>query len=371
MKILILINGLRMGGAERMACFLSGEWVQAGHAVTIATLDGSHVPYFPLDPRVGLSHLGVSGPSLNICELVKNFCRRIGSVRLSIEATGSDVVIGFGGACLALASLAALGMSVCTIAYEQTDPLITEQKMGWLKRIVHRAALRLADAIVVQSSAAREVLPPTLRRRVHVIPNPIRPVTARATPAIPGSDGRFRLVSVGRLDAVKGFDVLLRAWGGIHAKLPNWILIIHGEGEERQALQSIIDKERLNGRAFLPGATREVEQRLAEANLFVLSSRTEGFPNALCEAMAVGLPVVSTDCRHGPSEIVTPGRDGLLVPVGDAVALGEAIFDLARDPARLAEMGEVANVIAQRFEKGGVMQMWDKLLRTLRRHQVH
>lgn len=363
MNLAILINGLQMGGAERMASFLAGEWASAGHQVTLLTLDGPHTPYFPLDPRIRLIHLGVSGPSASLMAATRNFGRRLAAIRRLTR--GQDVVIGFGGACLALSALATTGRSGKSIAYEQTDPLFTERAMGRIKRAVHRLALRLADAVVVQSAAAREALAPALWPRTHIIANPVRPVGAHATPAQPDADGRRRLVAVGRLDAVKGFDTLLHAWAGIQARLPDWQLVIYGEGVERPRLQRIIADEGLQERAFLAGATDQVESCLSRAHLFVLASRTEGFPNALCEAMAVGLPVVATDCRCGPADIVTPGRDGLLVPVDDCQAMGQAILSLASDPQRLAAMGQAASEVAQRFAKPVVMARWDALFAAL------
>lgn len=365
MRILILIDGLQMGGAERMACFLAGEWAGAGHTVAILTLDGPHRPYFELDDRVRLQHLGVSGPSKNLIEVSTNFWRRMTGVRGFVKAGGYEVVIGFGAACLALASLSVLGLAARSIAYEQTDPLFTERAMGRLKSAIHRVAMRYADAVVVQSNAARDVLEAKLWGRTNVVPNPVRPAEARATPGMPGADGRFKAVALGRLNSVKGYDVLLRAWARIHAALPDWILVIHGEGDERARLEQIIADEGLQDRAFLPGSTSQADRSLAEANLFVLTSRTEGFPNSLCEAMAVGLPVVATDCRCGPADIVTPGRDGLLVPVDDAVAIGDAILSLASDPQRLTAMGSEARAISRRFDNGTVLRMWDAVLARL------
>ncbi|MBS1188456.1 MAG: glycosyltransferase [Rhodocyclaceae bacterium] len=362
MNILILIGGLQMGGGERMACFLAGRWAEAGHAVSILTLDGPHRPYFELDRRVSLHHLGVSGPSRGFWEMLVYFRHRIGKVRRFIQSADCDVVIGFGSPCMALAPLAVAGLRAKAISREQSDPLFTEREMGKLKRTIHRLALRRADAIVVQSDAARAVLGAGQRRRTSVIPNPIRPVTSRAAPGVPGADGRYKMVALGRLDPVKGYEMLLRAWARIHSRLPQWVLVIHGEGAERDHLESIIAEAGLAGRAFLPGSTDEAEARLAEAHLFVLTSRNEGFPNSLCEAMAVGLPVVATDCRCGPADIVRPGQDGLLVPVDDIAAIADALLSLASDPERRTAMGAEAREGAARFETGKILAMWDAVL---------
>ena len=133
----------------------------------------------------------------------------------------------------------------------------------------------------------------------------------------------------------------------------------------RSELTALGNSLGLQGRAELPGLTGNVPEALSNAGLFVLSSRYEGFPNALLEAMGCGLPVVSFDCRSGPSEIINDGVDGLLVAPENEEALADVMLSLIRDPKRRVRLGAAAAISAERFDEDKVMDMWESLLRRI------
>jgi glycosyltransferase involved in cell wall biosynthesis len=148
----------------------------------------------------------------------------------------------------------------------------------------------------------------------------------------------MRIVAMGRLVDQKDFHTLIRAFNELAEDLPRTMLDIYGEGPQRAALEKLIDDSRYSGRIHLMGYTPNPLKALSEADLFVLSSKHEGFGNVIVEALGCGVPVVSTDCPHGPAEILENGTFGSLVPVGDPIGLAEAIrSELARrrDPALL------------------------------------
>jgi glycosyltransferase involved in cell wall biosynthesis len=145
--------------------------------------------------------------------------------------------------------------------------------------------------------------------------------------------------------------------------------VILGEGPEREALDARVARHGLGGRILLPGPVAEPGAVLARSALFVLASDYEGFPNALCEAMAHGLAVVATDCPVGPREIVRDGVDGLLVPTGDQAALAAALGPLMGDAETRQRLGRAAAAITDRFASGVIVDRWDSVLRdVVRRH---
>ena len=140
------------------------------------------------------------------------------------------------------------------------------------------------------------------------------------------------ILAIGRLSGEKGVDTLLRAFALVSGKFPGWRVVIAGEGVERSNLMELREKLHLGTRVEFIGQVRDVEPLLASASLFVHASRREGFPNALLEAMAMGTPVICTDCRSGPSEIVQDRVNGRLIAVDDVRALSEAMAELIETP---------------------------------------
>jgi glycosyltransferase involved in cell wall biosynthesis len=173
-------------------------------------------------------------------------------------------------------------------------------------------------------------------------------------------------MGLGRLTPEKGFDLLIEAFARIAPAWPMARLVIWGEGDERARLEAIRARLDLVDRVELPGATRSPERELRSATIFVLSSRLEGLPMVLLEAMAVGRPVVACDCDYGPRDIIRPGVDGLLVPPEDVPALAEAIDGLLRDDERRGTLGRRAVEVRERFAIEAISDRWDALFQEAR-----
>jgi glycosyltransferase involved in cell wall biosynthesis len=189
--------------------------------------------------------------------------------------------------------------------------------------------------------------------RLERVPNGIPPV------AEPGSTPAAKsVIAAGRFARQKGFDLLVEAWAAVHAKHPDWRLTIFGNGPDREPLLARSAELGLGDSIRMPGITRELDKELAAASIYVLSSRFEGLPMVLLEAMTTGLPAVAFDCPTGPREVIEDGVNGLLVPPEDVDALSAALCELIEDPERLSAMGAGALKSSAPFTMPEVSAHW-------------
>jgi len=255
--------------------------------------------------------------------------------------------------------LASIGLGFRVVMAERTDPAMAP--IGRLWKTLRNWSYRLADTVVFQTHAATRSLGHGLRRRVQVIPNPVQlPDLAQRTVKV-GSSRRL-LLAVGRLAPEKGLDLLLEAFARLQRRFDTWDLTILGDGPIRGELEAAVSRHGLEGRVSLPGAISDVARYYHAADLFVLPSRYEGFPNALCEAMSWGLPVIAADCHSGPREITRDGLDGRLVPPDDVAALAGAMEELISDEAERQRLGRAARDGIRRYDLALVLDAWDTVL---------
>lgn len=363
MKIALVISTMGAGGAERIVSVVSRAWAEAGREVCVITLDNrGKGSFYPLHPEVRLLDAGAAAPVAGPAGKVLNNFARISALRRRLKEEKPAVVIAFMDQTNVTAQLAAAGLGVPVIVTEHIDPLRWSPGKPW--ELLRRLLYPRAAALVCVSRGVLEGFPPALRRNAHVIYNPVSGPPPGAAPAR-GRGPRRTLLSVGRLTAQKGFDLLLEAFSSVAAAHPDWDLEIWGEGPDRAALERRAAAPDLAGRVRLPGLTSDVYGKMLAADVFVLSSRFEGFGIVICEAMDCGLPVVSFDCPKGPSEIITDGQDGLLAPAGDVAALAARIAGLMEDPARRAALGGAAARAALAYRPEAVLAEWEKLFSRL------
>ncbi len=195
------------------------------------------------------------------------------------------------------------------------------------------------------------------RTRVQQIPNPV----PLADPPAADPDVKI-VVAAGRLNLQKGFDLLVPAFAAVARRHPEWRLRIYGSGPERARLQAQIDALGAGDQIALRGRSERLVEAMAEASIFALSSRWEGFPMVLLEAIAIGLPVVSFDCPTGPRDIVGDGHGGVLVPPEDVDALAAALDALIADPPRRRVLSDAARRRARDFDVAAVAPRLEALL---------
>jgi glycosyltransferase involved in cell wall biosynthesis len=360
MKLMLLVSSMGQGGAERVASTLVNAWRQRGDNVTlVATFSGHRECAYELSEGVRFLHLSClvertgRGPAALL--------ERYGTLRTLIRAEAPDVVVSFLTNVNIAAIVASFGLRIPVIACEHNNPATDGRAMHW--RLLARLIYPHASAVTLLTDSAAHSFATTLPRktRLTVMPNPIPelpPGISRTTHA----SGRKRLLAAGRLCPQKQFDVLIESFAASAGQFHDWDLWIWGEGPDRASLEAAVAERGLQDRVKLPGRTNALWMEMQEADAFALSSRFEGLPMAMMEAMALGLPVVAFDCPSGPRELLRDGRDGLLVPFGDASAFAAALRSLMSDRALRQALGLAgAASVKERYSLRSALLRWDAL----------
>jgi glycosyltransferase involved in cell wall biosynthesis len=341
-----------LAGAERMTATIANALAEQGYAVTILSLwDPSSC--FALHPAIRHEALFTVRPSFK-----RGYMATVAGIRRHLKANRIDVLVQVDTMLSLFALPAALGLGVRHIAWEHChfDEDLGRRARQWARRL----AARYCTDIVVLTERDRkrwlEALTP--RGSVVCIPNPL----PFALPAQPAPRTSKTVLAVGRLVHAKGFDVLLNAWALVVQRIPDWKLMIVGEGQERSALEALRDQLGLRTNVALPGAFSDITKAYAQASIFCLSSRYEGFGLVLIEAMAFGLPIVSTACETGPRELLEDKRDAVMVAINDHQALAHALLGLIADYSEADKLARTASRKAKGFSKRRIVGEWESLL---------
>ena len=338
---------------------MANYWAESGCDVTIVTFDDDRsVPAYELHPAVTRRALSQVVAARGTLHAITLNVQRVKALRRSIKASAPQVVISFLHTMNVRTILACHGLGIPVVVSERS--VASEDDTGKTWDLLRKVTYRRAARIVAQTHGALSDFSSAAQRRGSVIPNPL-PI-ARTRTVAPVHERAKVIVGMGRLSHEKGFDLLLRAFSIVAWKHPAWSLVIWGEGPLREELQSLRRELGLDTRISFPGWTADPFGEMRRAGQFVLSSRYEGFPNVLCEAMACGLPVVSFDCASGPREIIRNDVDGILVPPDDVDALADTIDRLLSSPAERNRLGQRAAEIATRLDAKKVMALWDTVV---------
>lgn len=361
MRITLVISSLWGGGAERVLSVLANGWAEQRHEVSILTFEEEEGPTHPLRAAIKLRRLGLLRQSHSFSQGLFVNMRRIRVLRRAIRESRPNLVISFMDQTNVLTVLATRGLGVPVIISERTSPRRPKVSRVWAT--LCRLCYPLADVLVCQTPGGLAGFQALARVRGVAIPNPI------AVPDTPTGQKNGRpglaMVAMGRLIQEKGFDLLLDAFARVAGLHPDWFLTIIGKGPLRSQLEEQSNTLGIGTRVHFAGELTDPFSVLRAADLFVLSSRFEGFPMALAEAMACGLPVVSFDCPEGPHDIVRDGIDGILVPPEDVASLAAVMARLMSDDQERARLAARAPEVTTRFSRERVLRQWQELFSEL------
>ena len=358
-KIAFHLNSLQQGGAERVVSNLANRFAKEGYEVVIAT-EWYGTDEFALDQKVRRVHVGLTKEDENRGRISK-MLRRIWYLRRFMKKEKPDVVVAFTRGVLYRALAAGIGTGIPVVISVRTDPVGHYDKKADKLRIP--LLFPHAAGCVFQTEGAKAFFAPYLQENSRIILNPLNPkYVGVPEPAVRTKD----VVQSGRLVDFKNQPMLIRAFLKVHEKHPDYTLKIYGPDSKdgtKEILESIIRENHAEDYVKLMGGSNTLEKDLADAALYAFSSDWEGLPNALMEAMALGLPVVSTDCPcGGPKTLIEDGVNGLLVPIMDEKAMTDGILRLIEDRELAERLGREARKISERANEDAVFEQWQTYL---------
>jgi len=341
------------GGAERvMSHFITHFSKQ--HAVTLLTFESETMAAFYPVPAL-VNYLKTDKLGRHGLQRAWRIISRAGTIRQTAKALEPDVIVSFTDTTNITVLLACIGLKVPIIISERVDP--SEHRIGWGKNLLRAYIYPRARMIVVPSHRVAKFFQTSLQSKIRVIGNPIPAVTA--TVARRADIGRKRVIAVGRYKPQKGFDLLIDAFALVADTYPDWDLNIVGEGPERPRLEAQLRRLQLEARVSLTGVVPDIFRELAQSDVMACSSRYEGFPNALAEALATGLPAVGYKGVSGVEELIVHGHTGLLVDQRDGSAgLAIAMSRLFDDGELRTRLGNAARQHVTQWAPDRIFFLW-------------
>ena len=342
-KLVIILGSLNRGGAERVISLISNDFVSRGWEVWIGLLLFCSVEY-ELHEDIHIVDL-TGGKGSRIKKIPSWFF----GIRKLIKDVEPDEVLSFAARMNVLTQLACTGLHASITVSERNDPYMDGRSK--LVDLMTNALYPKAKAVVFQTKRAASYFDKIKLKNSCIIANPIA-VTNYATNMQIG-----KIVTAGRLEPQKNQTMLIRAFAKISQDYPQATLTIFGRGTLEAELRNLSKELNVEDRVFFPGNVDDIHARIADANVFVLSSDYEGLSNALLEAMMMGLPCVSTNCA-GADEYIDNGKNGLLIKVGDELGLVGALKNIFNSPDDAINMGIQAHNTAKCFERDVILEQW-------------
>lgn len=321
MKIVVLMGALKMGGAERVAVTLSSYLAQKVDTYLICF--DKNKPSYEIDKNIKFIN-----NKENYNGKLSGICGRIKFLKKTLREINPDIIFTmfYDINIYALIYKILYNHKVKIISSERCNP----HEISCLSRFLSYSSSLFCNGFVFQTAQAQEMYPKITQRKSVVIHNAI------SNPLLKNIDlskinKTKTITTMGRLERQKDYETMIKACIPVFKQYPDYKLMIYGEGSKQDSLTKLIKDNNLEKNVFLEGNKQDAIKYVASSEIFLLTSLYEGMPNALIEAMALGIPVISTDCKMGPGELIVDGMNGFLVPVGDVSSISNRILELLKD----------------------------------------
>lgn len=348
MKLLFVSHSLKMGGAERVLVNIVNYMASNGHEIHICLYDADDI-FYELQKHIVIYDLRLEKNSNTVFESVANSIKRILKLKNYIQEQKPCAIISFLTHVNVVSIVASKLTQTPIIACEHSNYNLIKSKLHKLARIL---IYPLADIVTVLTKGDIAHYP--YKKNIRVLPNPIE------KPEIFSANKEKVVIGVGRLVHEKGFERLIEAF--LQARVDGWKLKIIGAGVKKDELVGLIAKHDATSIIELTGARKDVYSFYQASSIFVLSSREEGYPMALCEAMSYGMACIAFDCKSGPSDIITNDYDGILVEADNTEELAKRIKRVMLDEEKRVLLGKNAVKIYDRIGTKNIVSYLESLI---------
>lgn len=345
MRIAFLIPGLKGGGAERFTVNITNTLCENPNNEIYLITGERKTGEYKTKKKIHRVIL-LSG------SLIRDLCR----VRHYLKVNSIDVCVGIDIYANLILSINNINLMTTTVLSERTAP--NHMPYSRLVKFLRKIFFCRADYYVFQTNDARSFYSRSIQQRSIVIPNPVKEGLPKRIEPI-----KKEVVAVGRLDKVKNYELLLRAFKDIHKRYPDYKLRIFGDGNQKKHLVELSKNLAIDKNVVFEGFSSNVHNQIAHSDIFVMTSDLEGMPNSLIEAMTMGFPVISTDCPVGaPREMIGENENGLLIPIGDKCSLVRSINQLISDRELNRTLGKKAEKKSREYSIDIIKSKWEDVL---------
>ncbi len=353
MNIVFITGRLSGGGAERVISLISSEFAKHSHNVSVVSLLSDNDTYEISNKVKIFQYCGKHKTS------IFRFLAKRSLIRRVVKSEQADIVVSFMTGAILLSIMSLSRLSVPLISCERNDP--SRHPSSKLNRILRKILYRFSDGFVFQSEDAKNFFSKEIQSRSTVIPNPVNPNLPNRYSGI----RKKKIVSIGRLENAKNYEMSIRAFKCFYVNHSDYIYEIYGEGSMKEGLTRLIRSLNLSNAVFLKGFTNNLYNAINDAKMYVLTSYYEGMPNALIEAMSLGLPSISTIHPFGGAkEIIVDGVNGMLVSQNNVSELAKAMHKIAIDDFFAEKLSQAGIDLKQRLSMEIIYSSWEDYLKS-------
>lgn len=355
-RIAFYLGSLTKGGAERVVTNLAEYFKESGYEVFVITKLRAETEYTLSD---GIARIIADITKEEEKGRIQNLFLRIVKLRRIFKEIQPDVVASFIGKNNLMSIAATRGTGIPVAVSVRSNP--AREIGAGFKRKLYFAMFRLAEGVVLQTTEAKEFFPKIIQEKAIVLQNSLNPEFLR-TPYT--GEKRKEIVTVGRIDKNKNQHMMVEAFVPLATEFPEWTMVFYGDGEERANLEQRVKELGLEDRIIFKGTQSNIPEKIEGSSIFVLPSKQEGMPNALIEAMVLGLAVISTDCPcGGPRDLITQEENGILIPVDDTEGLTRELKRLMEDEKLREKLGQNAVRLKEKVMPQRINAQWEEYLK--------